>query len=365
MRRAGIALALAVGAALAVSQVPAFARRVQVAQAEAIRTRIIGALAAKRSWRADIVQTETGSDGKRSVMRERLLVRRPGESRLELTETDSKGRSVVSTTVRSGDRMVTRRINTDGSTIAHIVTGVRPSLGIELDNALGQTVQAVAEATPLKVVGRDSRAGVDADKLQLDPEHYVWVARGTSLPVEEQVVADGLVAHDVTFPNVQADAAADDSDFDPSKLGSVDETTTEDLGFRPVGSARSAVAAIGFVPLNVTAPRGFSAGTQGYVDPTVPNGDAPAEAAYVSTFSSGTDSVLVTQVHREGIGDAVPSAAVEGPDPAQAITVGGHPAAIYDDGTRCQLVFARKDVLVTIEGELSESNMRAFAEQIR
>jgi outer membrane lipoprotein-sorting protein len=365
IRRAGIALALAVGATVVLLQAPAFAHRVQVARAEAVRTRCIGALGARRSWSADVVQTENGTDGKRSVSREELLVRRSGESRIALTETDSQGHSVVSTTIRHGSRMVTRRVNADGSTITHVLEGVRPAIGINLDNALGQTVQAVADAKPLKVVGRDEKGGADSDKLQLGPGHYVWISRATGLPVEEQVVSDGDVAHDVRFSDVQADAPASDSEFDASRLGSADETVTEDLGFREVASPATAVATIGFTPLSVLSPQGFSAGVQGYVDPSVPTGDAPAEAAFVSSFSNGTDDVLVTQARRTSIGDAVPPGAHDGPDPARAISVAGHPAVIYDDGMRRQLVFARRDVLVTIEGEMSESSMRAFAEQIR
>ena len=365
MKRAGLMLALAMGATLVLAGAAALAGRVQSARAEAIRTRCVAELGAKRSWQADVVQTETGSDGKRAVLREQLLVRRDGESRVTLTETDTRGDRVVSTTVRSHGRMVTRRVNADGSTVLHIFKGVRPTLGAELDNVLGQTVQAVADARPLKVVGHGVRAGADADQLQLDTGHFVWVARGTGLPVEEQIVSNGAVAHDLTFSNVVADAAAPDSAFDAASLGGADQTITEDLGFRQVASAGAASAAIGFIPLSVPSPRGFSVDTQGYVDPAVPNGDAPAEAAFVTAFSNGTDGVLVTQVRRAGIGDAVPDAADEGPDPAHATTVGGHPAVIYDDGTRCQLMFARRDLLVTLEGALSESNMRAFAEQIR
>ena len=365
IRRAIIILALAVGVALVLAGAPAVAGRVQSARAEAIRTRCVSELGAQRSWQADVVQTETGSDGSRAALRERLLVRRSGESRLTLTETDTKGDRVVSTTIRAHGRMVTRRVNADGSTELHIIKGVRPTLGTELDNVLGQTVQAVSDARPLKVVGQGMRAGADADQLQLEAGHYVWVARSTGLPVEEQVVSDGTVVHDITFSNVVADASAPDSAFDVASLGTADQTVTEDLGFRQVASPGAAAPAIGFVPLNVPTPDGFSADVQGYVDPAVSNGDSSPEAAFVTSFSNGTDGVLVTQVHRAGIGDAVPDAADEGPDPARAIIVAGHPAVVYDDGTRCQLVFARRDVLVTIEGALSESDMKAYAEQIR
>jgi hypothetical protein len=85
----------------------------------------------------------------------------------------------------------------------------------------------------------------------------------------------------------------------------------------------------------------------------------------VSSLSKGTEGLLVTQARREGIGDAVPDAADEGPEPARSITVGGKPAVIYDDGSRRQLLLARRDVLVTIEGTMSESSMKAFAETIR
>ena len=365
MRRVGLAFMLAVGAVLVLASVPAFGRRAQVARAAAVRARCVAALGAKRSWRADIVQTEIGSDGSRAVLREQLLVRRTGESRLTLTETDTEGRRVVSTTIRSGDRMTTRRVDADGSTVLHVIKGVRPTLGTELDNALGQTVQAIADASPLRVVGRATRAGEDTDKLQLGPGLYAWVSARTGLPVEEQIVSDGAVAHDMTFSNVEADVAVNDSDFDAASLGHADRTVTEDLGFREVTSPGAAAAKIGFMPLCVAHPQGFSLDEQGFVDPGIPGGDAGSEAAFVQAFSNGVDRVLITQVHRAGLGDSVPAAASEGPDPATATSVAGHPAVAYDDGSRCQLVLARRDILVTIEGQMSESNMKAFAEQIR
>jgi len=261
--------------------------------------------------------------------------------------------------------MVTRRVNADGSSVLHVYTGVRPSLGVEFDNILGQTAKAVAGAKALKVVGRGVRGGVNADKLQLGAGHYVWVARSTGLPVEEQVVSGGTVAHDLTFSHVAADVAAPDDAFDPGSLAAADRTISEDLGFREVASAAQAVSAVGFEPLTFDAPVGYAMSVQGYVDTTVPSGESPAEAAYVASLASGTDGLLVTQVRREGLGDDAPEATDEGPDPAAAITVGGHRAVIYDDGVRRQLVMARRDVLVTIEGRLSESNMRAFAETVR
>jgi hypothetical protein len=297
-------------------------------------------------------------------MRERLMVRRSGESRLTVTETDPQGGRVVSTTIKAHGAMVTRRVNADGSTELHVFKGVRPTLGTQLDNVLGQTVEAVSDARPLKVVGQGARVGVDADELQLGAGHYVWVSRDSGLPVEEQVVSDGKVVHDLTFSNVVADAAAPDGSFDAASLGGADQTVTEDLGFRQVASAGAATSAIGFVPLSVPSPAGFAADVQGYIDPAVRSGDAPAEAAFVSSFSNGTGGVLVTQVRRPGIGNAVPDATDEGPDPAHAVTVAGHPAVAYNDGTRCQILFARRDVLVTIEGALPEATMVAYAEQI-
>ena len=367
VRRTGFAVGVAVCAslALALTLAPAFARRVQSARADTVRRRAVAALGGHRSWRADIVQTETGSDGKRAVMRERLLVGRSGETRVTLAESDSKGRTVTSTTVRGRGRMVTRRVNADGSTMLHIYNGVRPTLGVEFDNLLGQTAKTVADAELLKVVGRDVRSGVDADKLQLGAGHYVWVARSTGLPVEEQVVSAGIVAHDLRFSNVAADVAAPDSAFDPGALGAADRTIAEDLGFREVASAATASTALGFVPLVFDAPAGYSADVQGYVDPDVPSGDAPSEAAFVTSLANGTERLLVTQVLREGIGDTVPNAADEGPEPARAVSIGGHPAIIDDDGARTQLVLARGDILVTIEGTMPESGMKAFAETIR
>ena len=82
-------------------------------------------------------------------------------------------------------------------------------------------------------------------------------------------------------PEFDADARPSDDEFDPASLGEADAVTVEDLGFRAVEDPSAAEAVIGFAPLQVPAPDGFSADVQGYVDPRVPNGDAPAEGAFV------------------------------------------------------------------------------------
>ncbi len=362
--RALIGMALVLGVAALVA-VPAAGRWRQTAQAEQIRTRSVRELGAARSWKARIVETETGSDGKRTVAQQELLVRKPGEYRLTLTENDDKGRPVVSTSIRTKGALYTRRVNADGSSVMHVVKGVRPSVGIELDNTLGQAVAAISDAHPLKVVGSDDRGGHTTDKLQVATGQFVWVDRTSGMPVEEQSGSDGFVADDIAFNDVKRDVPAPDGEFDPAALGSVDSTVVEDLGFRDVASAGAAQAAVGFSPLEVAVPSGFSLAQQGYVDSTVPNGDAAAEPSFVSAFSNGTDGVLVTQVLRSGLGDAVPAAATEGPDAPERVVVDGKPALSYQDAFRRQLVFARRDVLVTIEGSLSESAMEELAGRIR
>ncbi len=287
-------------------------------------------------------------------MRQELLVRRPGEYRLTLRERDTNDREVVSTTIRTADAFYTYRRHADGSTELHVIRGARPSLGVELDNLLGQTVQAVGESTPLKVVGRGSRNDRPADKLELGPGRFVWVDQATGLPVEEQVVSGDKVVHSVRITAFDDQVQAPDGEFDPASLGAADTTTVEDLGFRPGVSAQAAAREIGFTPLDVPAPEGFSADLEGYVDPRVPNGDAPAEAAYVSLFSRRPAGVIVTQVARPGTGDSfVPADADEGS--SKRVEVGGRPAVFFGDPVRPRLVFARRDVLVTVEGNLAES----------
>ena len=328
-RYAWLALAVMMGAVLLVAA-PSFVRQQNVARAEQIRARCVREFSAKGAWRAEITETENGSDGGRSVMRQELLVRRPGEYRLTLHERDTNNREVASTTLRTADAFYTHRRNADGSTELHVIRGAGPALGVEIDNLLGQTVMAVGEAAPLKVVGRGSRNDRPADKLELGPGRFVWVDQATGLPVEEQVVSNGKVVHSVRITAFDDQAPAPDGEFDPASLGAADSTTVEDLGFRPGVSAQAAAREIGFTPIDVPAPEGFSADVQGYVDPAVPNGDAPAEAAYVCLFSKRPAGVIVTQVARPGAGDSfVPAGTDEGS--FKRVEVGGRPAALFGD----------------------------------
>lgn len=358
-----LGLVVAVGVTLVVAS-PALLQRQQVARAERIRSRCVREFSAKRSWRAEITETETGSDGRTSVTRQQMLVRGPDEYRLTLFERDAKGREIVSTTIRTKRALYTRRSNPDGTAELRVLDGPPPSLGVQYDNLLGETVQALADARPLKVVGTESRNGAQVDKLELGPGRFVWVDQATGLPVEEQVLSPNGVAHSVVVTRFDDRVTAPDGQFDPELLGAVDETITEDLGFRPVNDARSAADILGFAPLDVPVPEGFSADTQGYVDPGTPGGDAPLEAAFVSAFSNGGNGVIVTQIARPGVGDAfVPADSDAGS--YDAIQVGGKPAAVFRDAVDPRLVFARRDVLVTIEGNMSVPAMQAFAERIR
>jgi outer membrane lipoprotein-sorting protein len=350
-------------AAATLLMAPWVVRNQQAARAEEIRSRCVRELASKRSWHADIVETETGSDGKRAIVRQQILVRRPGEYRLTVRETDEHGGSVVLTSIRAKGAFYAHRTNADGSTELHVVRGERPSLGVELDNLLGQTVQAISEAKPLKIVGRETRDGRAVDKLALGAGRFVWVDQTSGLPVGEQVVSDGAVAHDVVITQFQAEAPAPDSEFAPSSLGAADATVTEDLGFRPAANPAAAAAVVGFAPCAVPTPIGYREDVEGYVDPRVKSGEGPAEAAYVSAFSNGTSGVVVTQTHASGIGESF----VDGsgvPDGAERLDLGGTPALYYSGTVHPQLVFVRRGVLVTIEGDLPESAMRELAQRI-
>jgi outer membrane lipoprotein-sorting protein len=362
MRRVWLGVALIAGTAVLVV-VPALAKNQQLARAEEIRSRCVRELSSKRSWHAVIVETETGSDGKREVVRQDLLVRRPGQYRLTVRETDDKGRPVVATTVRDRSGVYTHRTNADGSTEMHIVRGVRPSLGVEFDNLIGQTVQAVGEAKPLGIVGRETRAGRAVDKLALGADRYVWVDQESGIPVGEQVLSGSTVAHDITVAQFEDGAPAPDSEFSAASLGSADTTITEDLGFREA-SATLAQPVIGFAPCDVPALPGYTADTSGYTDPRSKTGEGPVEAAYITAFSNGTSGVIVTQVLRPGAGEFLASGSSSA-DGAEKVDLDGTTGLYYADAAHPQLVFVRRDILVTVEGNLPLSAMMDLAQGIR
>lgn len=361
--------ALWIGAALlggvAIALAPGMISNQQAAQAEQVRQRCIKSLANAKSWRAKITHTERASDGKTSVVTEELAVRRPGEYRLTLHETDEDGRPVVSATVRTAAAMYTRRVNADGSTELHEIRGVRPTLGVCLDNELGQTLTAVSEAKQLAVIGSHVRNGREADELRLGPGHSVWVDRATGLPIAEQTRAGDVVISELEYDEIVVDEPLGDVQFEPASLGDADTTVVEDLGFKHVDRVGQARGALGFMPLDVPVPSGYSRDVQGYADPGVPSGEGPAEAAFVTGCSDGTHGVIVTQTHRPDLNGSLPPAAEGEPEAAHLVDIGGAPALVATVPDGQQLTTVRGEILVTIEGALSESEITALAASIR
>lgn len=335
------------------------------ANADEARTRCVRALRAKQSWRAKYIETENGSDGSKSVVRTEVTVRRPGDYRVVVRERDEAGREMVSATIRSGDTVYTRRTEEDGKQVLHILTGVRPSLGVEMDNALGETVQSVAEATSLRVVGSERLRGRATHKLELAPNRFVWTDAASGLPVREREVSGQTVVREVSFDSLEADPVVTDADFAVASLGSVESTVVEDLGFRPVDSPADAGSELGFEPVVLTAPAGYEVVEQGYCDPQVSAGDREPEAAFVTLLSDGTSSLLVTQTSRPGLGDTVYPPDADDPDAPRVVDVGGRRAMLHSDAGGGQLTLARRDVLVSVEGNVSDEVLIAFGSTIK
>jgi len=364
--KSGVAVGLAaVMVASAASALVVMFQGPNSANAEEARTQCVRALRATRSWRAKYVETQKGSDGTKSVVRTEVTVRQPGDFRMVVRERDESGNEVVSTTIRSGDTLYTRRVGETGEPVLHIMKGVRPSLGIEMDNALGETVQSVAEATTLKVVGSESVRGRSTRKLELAPDRFVWIDSGTGLPVREREMSGETVQREVGFESFDAEPVVTDADFAISSLGSVESTVVEDLGYRPVASPTDAWGVLGFEPVELAAPAGYTVLEQGYCDPGVSAGDREPEAAFVTLLSDGTDSLLVTQTSRPGLGDTMYPVGGEAPDAPRVVDVGGRAAMLYSDTTGGQLTLARRDILVSVEGNVSDETLIAFGNTIR
>jgi len=353
-----VALTAVAGLALASGATPA-------ARADEARTRCVRALRSKHAWRAKYVQTETGSDGKKSVARTEITVRRPGDYRVIVREQDDRGREVVSASIRNGDTLYTRHIQEDGTAVMHVMKGVRPTLGVEMDNALGETVQAVADATALRVVGSEKVRGRSAVKLELAPNRYVWADAGSGLPVREREVSGGATTHEVAFESFDAEPVVDDGDFSAASLGSVESTVVEDFGFRTVDAPAEAASILGFRPLTVGIPDGYSLAEQGFCDPSVSAGDREPEAAFVTMLTDGENTMLVTQVRRAGLGDTIYPVQAGEPDAPREIQVSGKRALIHTEETGGQLLLARRDILVTVEGNVGDDALIALGRAIR
>lgn len=335
------------------------------ANADEARERCVRALRTRHSWRAKYVETENGSDGTKSVVRTEITVRQPGEYRVVVRERDDRGREVVSATIRSGDTLYTRRIDEGGKPVLHVMKGVRPTFGVEMDNALGETVRSVADATSLRVVGSERIGGKNAHKLELAPNRFVWTDVQSGLPVREREVSGETVVREVNFDSFEADPVVTDADFAVASLGTVERTVVEDLGFRPVKSAGDAWAALGFEPVMLRVPAGYTVAEQGYCDPRVSAGDREPEAAFVTLLSDGASSLLITQTSRPGLGDTMYPVDSDEPDAPREVDVDGRRALLYGDASGGQLTLARRDILISVEGNVSGEALIAFGNTIQ
>lgn len=335
------------------------------ASADEARMRCVRALRTKRAWRAKYVEIENGSDGTKSVVRTEVTVRQPGDYRVVVRERDERDREVVSATIRSGNTLYTRRIGENGEPVLHIMKGVRPTLDVEMDNALGETVRSVADATSLRMAGSERIRGRSAHKLELAPNRFVWTDAQSGLPMRESEVSGQTVVREVSFDSFEADPVVSDADFAVASLGSVESTVVEDLGFRPVDSPSDAWGALGFEPAILTVPAGYALVEQGYCDPQVSAGDREPEAAFVTLLSDGTNSLLITQTSRPGLGDTMYPIDSDEPDAPHEVDLGGRRAMLYGDASGGQLTLARRDILISVEGNVSSEALIAFGNTIQ
>ncbi len=357
-----VALFGTLGLVVALAGSAAFGIRHQAAYAEQIRRRCVERFDEHGAWKARLKITDEGSNGVRTTCAEELLVRRPGEYRLKVEEKAPNGATVVSTTIRTREALYTRRESPEGRTELHVVRGMRPSLGVEYDNLLGQTVEAVQSADELRIVESGGRGGRRADKLELGPGSYVWVDRGTGLPVEEQLVSKGRVVHSVTVEEFSAEAGIADALFDPVSLGDADETVVEDLGFRRSADPAAASGTLGFTPDSVAPPRGFARIDGGFMDPEASGAEGPNEAAWVDSFARGEEQILVTQVAWHGASDVLD---VEAGDPTQKqVDLAGVSVVLTASESGAQITFVRRGILTTIEADLAGAELLALAEPL-
>lgn len=363
-RGLGIGVAAALAMAAAVGPV-VLSGRTASASADEARTRCVRTLKTKHGWRAKYVETQTGSDGKKAVVRTEVTVRQPGDYRVVLREKDDQGKEVVSASIRTGSTLYTRRIEADGSAVMHVMKGMRPSLGAQTDNALGEVVQSVADSAVLRMAGTEQVNGRQATKLELAPNRFVWTDASSGLPLREREVSGGLVTREVDFDSFEADPELSDQEFSVADLGSVESTVVEDLGFRPVDDPADAWSILGFRPVAVTPPAGYTVEVQGYSDHRVSPGDREPEAASVTMMTDGASTLLVTQTQRPGIADVMFAATGDESDAPREIDLGGRRALIHSDALGGELMFVSRDILVTVEGNVSNEVLTMFARTIR
>jgi len=362
VRRAAMAAATALMVAGVVTAGMWLGGREKASAAE-IKTRCLRALRVGRSWKVRVTETETGSDGTASVMKRDVVVQGPDSYRVTMTERDAQGREVVSTTLRVGTTLYLRRVESDGSVVLRVTSGVPPELGVMMDNVVGEMVSSVVDSAQLRQVRREKVLGRPAYKLETAPEHYVWVDESLGLPLKEQILSGGQVNHEVDIDSIDINARITAGELGAASIGPVSRTETEDLGFRPTDGPISARRHVEFTPLAVPLPAGFSAGVQGYIDPKA----AVGGGSYIASFQRGTEGVLVTQVRRDGLDGAVRAASTDGETDGvgqSQVSVDGRPAVFFADPTAPRLQFAVHDVLLTIEGPLSMQDMLALAEKI-
>ena len=330
-----LGLAVAVAATLLVAS-PAVVRRQQIAHAEQIRARCVREFSAKRSWRAEITETETGLRRQRTVKsHQELLVRRPGEYRLTLRERDEKGREVVSTTIRAERRAYTRAherrrrrrscTSCEGcghrSVSSSTTCSVRPSRPSPRPRHSRSWV--AARATAVQRTSSSSVRGASSGSTR----RPACPSRSRSSPRARRSQRGDRPASTTKRPRPTPSST-------PASLGAAENTTVEDLGFRPVAdrgsrcerdrlrsAATSRHPAGSRLTCRATSTRAFRTATH------------RRKAAFVSAFSNGPDGVIVTQVSRPGIGDSfVPAADETGT--FERVDVGGTPAALFRDAGR-------------------------------
>ncbi|MFU8890313.1 MAG: hypothetical protein ACNA76_01450 [Anaerosomatales bacterium] len=301
------------------------------------------------TWRAHIEERELVADGAYRTTRHRVVVGGPNRYRIETIEQDASGREVISVTLRNGNTVYAAMPADDGGTRVLELRNVPPSLGALADNMLGQRVRDLARAGQMRYAGREKVRGKAALKLQVEPDHAVWVDATNSAPLREQYHADGMLTHEIEFLLFDPESAVDQSEFDPTSLGA-QPSVTEDLGFRSA-DLRSAPALLGFTPREFSAPDEWRLLESGYIEPTAAFDEVPGTHTWISHYSTPVGPVLITQsaVDEEFVLSPEAGDGTEGP---LLTEVGGHRVAYYTDPWRTHATMHVGDTLVAVEGVL-------------
>lgn len=246
-------------------------------------------------WSAQIVERELVSPGVYRTVRSRVSVRDGNTYRVDMTEVDETGRDVKSTTVRKGNTVHSVIRDGAGRTRVHVLENVPPDLSALLDNTLGQRLRNLAESEGGRALGRERVRDKSAIKMRIAPEHFVWLDEESGLPCKEQFLSENTIIHETEFLDYES-TCADESLFDlPAPSG--DTVVREDLGFRESTPGKSATRTLGFAPLPVAAPAGWTLLTGGYTDGSLRAEGGAGEPSWIELFSSEDGVVLVSQ-HR-------------------------------------------------------------------